>query len=128
MNQFLWGGVYEKYKQKYVKKYVKKLLIYTITPLNMNNNYQLYEQTNPLYNYCNKANCDKQISYQKDKRFNTSRNITQISNAMRYSQLVNKRTTPLVNNLSGGINPNSTVLKPNTQNGRCSSEIFRRYY
>jgi hypothetical protein len=94
--------------------------------MNINNN--PYEKMNPssLYNYCNKANCDKQISYQKDKQFNTSGNITQISNAMRYSQLVNKRTASLVNNLSGGVSP--SVLLPNTQNGRCPSAIFRRYY
>ncbi len=49
-----------------------------------------WKKSNDLVKYCHTANCTK-IEVQKNiKRFNTSENNTQITKAMRYSQLVRK--------------------------------------
>jgi hypothetical protein len=62
-----------------------------------------------LSKYCQKSYCNSQIIYQKDKRFNTSGNETQISSALRFSQLVrNKTPNPVTNNLTGGVSVYNT--------------------
>ena len=49
-----------------------------------------WKKSNDLVKYCIAANCTK-IEVQKNiKSFNTSENNTQITKAMRYSQLVRK--------------------------------------
>jgi len=113
-----------------------------VTSINVSFNIQLYvpptpqTPTNGIYpylnmqpdslsKYCQNAYCNNQIIYQKDKRFNTSGNETQISNAMRYSQLVNKRSASLVNNLTGGVSLYNTSSQSIPQQ---FSSLFKTNY